>query len=75
MLDHDYKGFHGRFELNLGTLMYEGEVQLVRGCISFSGINEHDARRRMEAAVESYLRTCHLEGVLPSEPKQPEAER
>jgi predicted HicB family RNase H-like nuclease len=74
MPDHVYKGFQGRFELNLSTLMYDGEVPLVRGCIPFSGINEHDARRRMEAAVESYLSTCQMEGVPPSDPKQLGAE-
>jgi predicted HicB family RNase H-like nuclease len=73
MIDHDYRGFRGRFEMNLGTHMYEGEVPLVRGCIPFSGTSELDARRRMEAAVDSYLNMCKLEGVAPSSPTTPDA--
>jgi hypothetical protein len=73
MIDHDYRGFRGRFKMNLGTHMYEGEVPIVRGCIPFSGTSELDARRRMEAAVASYLNMCKLEGVSPSSPTTPEA--
>ena len=63
-----YKGYHGHFDYDAETNLFQGEVLDLSDIITFQGHTLEELKRGLRDAIEHYLEFCDLAGQTPEAP-------
>lgn len=63
-----YKNYYGSIEFDPNNLIFYGQVQFIRGLISYEGASATELKQAFEEAIDDYLETCQHRNIKPETP-------
>lgn len=60
-----YKGYYGSVEFDEESMVFYGQVQSIRGLISYEAENAKELIDSFHGAIDEYLDDCKIRGVEP----------
>jgi predicted HicB family RNase H-like nuclease len=60
-----YKNYHGSIEFDEESMIFYGQIQFIRGLISYEAENAKELIDSFHGAVDEYLEDCKIRAVEP----------
>lgn len=68
MMEMEYKGYIGHAEFDDEAQIFHGEVQLVRGVVTFQAKSINEISNAFHDSVDDYLEFCKSKNIEPEKP-------